>query len=356
MAQNKTLDFKGQKFFIGNDAHKTHWDITIRQSGIKLKQLSIDPSPHVLADYMRTHYPGGEYYSVYEAGFTGYWAHRQLCQLGINNIIIHAADVPTSDKERRRKNDRVDSNKLSRELENGSLEPIYVPSETHQALRSMVHLLERDVSHQTRLKNRIKMFLHFYGVSIPPHSECSHWSRRFITHLQQITFDNKLVKQDFDHMLYELEQTRNNILRIKRKLRKFIRESIDQHIIRNLRSVPGVGFVTAITFYAVICDMSRFASFDKLASFVGLVPSEHSTGDTSNTTGITPRRDRKLRYLIVEAAWVAIRRDPALLMAYNQLTRRMDNKKAIIRIAKKVLSRMRYVWMNNKPYVNAVIE
>lgn len=356
MSQNKTLDFKGQKFFIGNDTHKTHWDITIRHAGIKLKQLSIDPSPQVLADYMNTHYPGGEYYSVYEAGFSGYWAHRQLCQLGIHNIIIHAADVPTSDKERRRKNDRVDSNKLSRELENGSLEPIYVPSVTHQALRSMVHLLDRDASHQTRLKNRIKMFLHFWGVSIPPHSEYVHWSRRFIAHLQQITFDSRLAKQDFDHMLYELEQARNNILRIKRKLRKFVRDSVDRHIIFNLRTVPGVGFVTAITFYAVICEMSRFATFDHLASFVGLVPSEHSSGGASNTTGITPRRDRKLRYLIVEAAWVAIRQDPALLMAYNQLSRRMDNKKAIIRIAKKLLRRMRYVWMNNQPYVKAVIE
>jgi len=102
--------------------------------------------------------------------------------------------------------------------------------------------------------------------------------------------------------------------------------------------------------------MSRFASFDKLSTFVGLVPSEHSTGNNPKTPGITPRRDRKLRYLIVEAAWVAVRQDPALLMAYNKLVQRMDNKKAIIRIAKKLLNRMRYVWINNQPYVCAVIE
>ena len=82
------------------------------------------------------------------------------------------------------------------------------------------------------------------------------------------------------------------------------------------------------------------------------------TGDTTTTDALwkVVNGIEDLRYLIIEAAWVAIRRDPALLMAYNELSQRMDNKKAIIRIAKKLLSRMRYVWMNNQPYECAVIE
>lgn len=356
MNQNKTVDFKDQKFTIGIDIHRNQWDVTIRLSDIIVKRLTINPSPQILSEYMKKHYPGGDYHSVYEAGFSGYWAHRALCQNGIKNIVINAADVPTSDKERRRKTDRVDSNKLSRELSNCSLEAIYVPSPYHQALRSLVHLRERDVSHQTRLKNRIKMFLYFYGIKVPPNSECRHWSKRFIRHLEQIPFDEPIAKIAFDNILHELKEIRKNILRVTRQLRKCVRESKDRHIISNLLSVPGIGFTTAVTLYAVICDMSRFVSFDKLSSFVGLVPSEHSSGDKSNTTGITPRRDRKLRYLIIEAAWVAIRQDPALLMVYNKLVQRMDNKKAIIRIAKKLLSRIRYVWINNQPYVCAVVE
>ncbi len=354
MEQNNSLKFKGQKFFIGIDVHKNQWDVTIRQSGLKIKRFSIDPSPKILSMHMKKHYPGGDYYSVYEAGFSGYWAHRQLWQSGIKNIVINAADVPTSDKERRRKTDRVDSNKLSRELSGGSLEAIYVPELYHQALRSLVHLRERNVSHQTRLKNRIKMFLYFYGIEIPANSECRHWSKRFIRHLEQIPFDEPIAKMTFDNILHELGEIRKNILRVTRQIRRAVFESEDRCIIRNLLSVPGVGFITAVTFYAVICDMSRFVSFDKLAAFVGLVPAEHSSGDKSNPTGITPRRNRQIRYLIVEAAWIAVRQDPALLMAYNKLLQRMDNKKAIIRIAKKLLSRMRYVWINNHPYVCAV--
>jgi len=356
MKQNKKIDFKGQKFSIGIDVHERDWEVAIRQSDILLKRMTINASPKILADYMKKHYPGGDYYSVYEAGFSGYWAHRQLCEYGIQNIIINAADVPTKDKEKRRKTDRIDANKLSRELANGSLEPIYVPSPYHQSLRSLVHLRERNVSHQTRIKNRIKMFLYFYGIKIPPTSEIKHWSKRFLVYLKQIQFEEPIAKEAFDDMLRELDEIRTNVLRVTRQLRKYARDSKDRHVIKNLLTVSGVGFVTAVTFYAVICDITRFACFNRLSSFVGLVPSEFSTGKKPKTTGITPRRDRKLRYLIIEAAWVAIRRDPALLMAYNELSQRMDNKKAIIRIAKKLLSRMHYVWINNQPYECGVIE
>jgi transposase len=356
MKQSKTLDFKGQNFFLGIDVSGTSWDVSIGQGHIRLKEISIDPSPKILADYMKTHYPGGTYYSVYEAGFSGFWAHRQLIDLGFHNIVTHAADVPTSDKERRHKNDRIDGNKLRRELANYSLKGIYVPSAYHEALRSLVHLRERATSHQTRLQNRIKMSLYQYGREIPPHRECPHWSRRFIKHLQQLSFEEPLARITLDQMLHELDEARHNVLSITRRLRQYARESQDRQIITNLMTVAGVGFVTAITFYAVICDMRRFPSFDHLASFVGLIPSEHSTGAETNTTGITPRRDRKLRYLLIEAAWTAIRVDPALLMVFNELRKRMDSKKAIIHIAKKLVSRMRYVWLNNKPYVFAVIE
>jgi len=87
-----------------------------------------------------------------------------------------------------------------------------------------------------------------------------------------------------------------------------------------------------------------------------LVPSVHSSADKTSELGLTQRRNRYLRHLIVEASWVAIRKDPALLLAFNQLTRRMKKQDAIIRIAKKLLRRIRHVWKNQKPYVMAVVE
>jgi transposase len=101
--------------------------------------------------------------------------------------------------------------------------------------------------------------------------------------------------------------------------------------------------------------MGRFCSLDELCSYVGLIPSTNSSGENDKTGNITMRSNKILRGLIVESAWIAARRDPALMMAYQTLCERMKPSKAIIRIAKKLLSRMRYVWNNNEKYEYALV-
>lgn len=89
---------------------------------------------------------------------------------------------------------------------------------------------------------------------------------------------------------------------------------------------------------------------DKLAAFVGLVPSAPSTGTHEPDGKITPRKNRRLRYLMIESAWTAARSDPSMLNAYTHLTKRMKKSDAIIRIARKLLNRIRFVWLNERPY------
>ena len=94
----------------------------------------MDPSPEQLSNYMNHNYPGGTYTSAYEAGFSGFWIHRRLEQLGFNNMVVHAADIPTTHKEKTRKTDKIDSRKIARELESNSLNGIYIPNEYQQQL------------------------------------------------------------------------------------------------------------------------------------------------------------------------------------------------------------------------------
>ncbi len=114
-SENKILDFKNQQFYVGIDVHKKSWSVTIRSGGITLKTYSSNPSPEELNEYMRKQYPGGSYNSVYEAGFSGYWTHRRLEQLGFKNIVISPNEVPTNGKEKQYKTDSIDSRKLARE-------------------------------------------------------------------------------------------------------------------------------------------------------------------------------------------------------------------------------------------------
>jgi len=356
MYKNKGIDFTGQDFFLGIDVHARQWNVTIRHNNMELKTCSMDPSPSVLTRYMERHYPGGNYHSVYEAGFCGFWPHRELTKLGFENIVVHPPDVPTSHKEKDRKDDPVDSRKLSRELEKGDLTAIYVPDEFHQQLKSLVRLRGRITESTTRVKNRIKGYLYYNGIPIPPHSELSHWSNNFISWLEELEFSSQPGKEYLRICLDELRSHRRRLASVTRSLRKYARETGISETIKLLCSVPGIGFVTAISFYAELMDMGRFPNLDHLASYIGLVPSIYSSDTREKNRGLTKRRNRYLRYLIIEAAWVAVRKDPVLLYKFNELSRRMKKQDAIIRIAKKLLSRIRYVWRTGMPYCPSVIE
>ena len=87
----------------------------------------------------------------------------------------------------------------------------------------------------------------------------------------------------------------------------------------HLRTVPGVGFITAFTFYAEIIAIFRFQKFDHLISFLGFIPSVESSDETEQILGLTNRCNKYLRYLLIEAAWVAVRKDSALTMAFQEL-------------------------------------
>ena len=346
----QSIDYTSQDFFLGIDVHKKDWKVTVRTNGMELKTFSMDPLPEQLYGYMHKRYPGGNYISVYEAGFCGYWIDRELKRYGFNNIVINPADVPTTQKEKSTKTDKVDSRKLARELENRSLKGIYVPEEFHQQLRSLCRLRFKVVQSQTRVKNRIKGYLAFYGYVIPGHDEMSHWSKGFIEWLKTLEFSYGMGRDYLRLCLEELESHRRRLVEILRLLRRYCREYGISEEVKNLRRVPGVGFVTAITLYGELMDMSRFRSLDHLASYAGLVPSVSGSGERESTQGLSFRRNRYLRYLLIEAAWVAIREDPALGYAFSQLIRRMTKQKAIVRIAKKLLNRIRYVWKHNEAY------
>jgi transposase len=352
----RVLDFIDQKFFIGLDVHDRFWKVTIRCNGMPLKTFSMNPSPPELAQYMTKHYPGGSYYSVYEAGFCGFWVHRELCALGFHNIVINPADVPTSGKEKTNKNDKRDSRKLARELENGSLEAIYVPTEPQQQRRSLCRLRFRTVENCKRVKNRLKGLLHYYGYHIPSHTEMPHWSGKFIQWLKALKFAHAPGNDYLQFALEELANHRQRLTAITRQLRRYSREPELAPTFQCLHSVSGIGFITAITLLTELIDMARFKTFDDTACFVGLIPSEHSTGGNDNSAGITSRRNKYLRPLLIEAAWVAVREDPAMTQAFHQLTKRMTPQRAIIRMAKKLLRRIRHVWLNQTPYVTAVVQ
>lgn len=200
----ETIDFTGEKFFIGIDVHKEHWTVTIRNNGIVLKTFTMEPSTDNLINYLKRNYPGGNYYSVYEAGFCGYWIDAQLKRVGINNIIVNSSDIPTRSKERVTKTDPVDSRKLSRELEKGTLKALYIPEINKEQLRTLCRLRYQLVTNKIRLKNRIKSLLAYYGVVPRPKEKMKTWSKKYTEHLTKMDLPHKLLRESLNIHLEEL--------------------------------------------------------------------------------------------------------------------------------------------------------
>lgn len=349
------LSFNNQLFFVGLDIHKKSWRVTIRSGRIVLKTFSMNPSSEELFKYMNKNYPGGKYFCVYEAGFSGFWIHRELTRYGFISMIVNPSEIPTTGKERFDKNDTRDSRKLARELELGNLVPIYVPSSIEQEIRSFSRLRIQLVRKQSRIKNQIKGYLHFYGHKIPENHELKHWSKRFIEQLKELKFEHNPGKAQLEIYVDELLEIRKRLVKVILSLKSYCKELNIEKNISILMSVPGVAFVTAVTIYTEIIDINRFSNFNQLAAYVGLIPSVRSSADKENVLGIRMQHNMFLRPLLIEAAWVAVRKDPALTLSYNDLITRMSKQEAIIRIAKKLLRRINYVLKNQQHYVCAVV-
>ena len=349
--QNTKPIFNGQKFFVSIDVHKKNWKITIRANHTELKTFSMNPSPEELIKFLTENYPGGEYNIVYESGFCGYWINKALTKGGLKCIIVNASDVPTKSKEKITKSDVVDSRKLARELENGTLKGIYIPEEIEEQIRTLSRLRYQLVNHGAAVKNRIKSLLNYYGEKIPENYELKNWSNRFIEYLSNKALNSKTIsKVSLDFLIAELRNNQARIKEVLKQMELYSKEYGYNGTIKNLTSVPGVSMITAMTIYSEIMNINRFQGLDELASFVGLVPAVYSSGEKEKVLGLSVRHNQYLRYMLIESAWVAIRKDPALTLKYSELIRRMSKQEAIIRIAKKLLNRIRFVWKNNIPY------
>lgn len=353
--KTKGIDFSNTDIYVGIDNHKKSWKVNILVGEIDHKTFTLNPKPKILSSYLRKNFPKGNYYSAYEAGYSGFWAHELLEELGIKSMVVNQADVPTMDKERRTKNDKVDCRKIARSLRNGDLRGIYTPNREVQEDRTLLRLHIQLTKEQTRIKNQIKAILGFYGIEIPEEKVKSHWSREFIRWLRTVEFSTESGKLALSIQTERLLSLRDRIAALVKQIRVLSKTERYKEEIELLSSVSGIGVLTAMHFIVEIVDINRFKNLDELASYIGLSPGEHSSADKIYNGKMTKRGKGHLRYLLIEAAWVAIRKDPALLLAYSEYKKKMLAQKAIIKIARKLLNRIRFVLRNKQRYVISVV-
>jgi len=343
---------EAQHIYVGIDVHKKQYQVQIlgedHNTGPAFSQ---EASPEILINHLRKNYPGASVHCVYEAGFSGFALYRALTRAGFECLVVHPADIPTTDKEKRTKSDKIDAKKLALQLRSNVLTGIHVPSEHTVSFRNLIRVRKRIIRKRTSCKNQIHHFLFFNGIQRP--DEFVGWSKKFIDWLREVPL-NLCDRLALDCLLRLLDTYQEIIKDLDRRLVKLSNEAPVKKPIGLLRSVPGVGLTTALVLLSEIGDMNRFKQESQLFSYVGLVPHLHASGDTEHVGGITIRGNHWIKGVIIESAWQAISKDPALFNCYHRYKKRMNGNKAIVRIGKKLLSRIRRVMRTEEPYQMAV--
>jgi transposase len=359
--QSNELNFKGQDVYIGIDVHLNKWNVCVGCNGIWRKPFQQPASAEALMTFLNKNYPNATYHAAYESGICGFQPYYNLTKVGIEDcIMFNAADIRDTHKERSRKTDSVDSVKIAKNLANHDLIPVYILPKDHLDARTLLRLRAQLVKDRMISKQRVKCYLYTIGIEYPEEfRDKQDWTIAFKKWLREAA--GKLPQETsgftLNQLLDNVDQDHKKLLGIGRQIIKFIRSSEDySKKFDILCSIPGIGKTTAATLLLEIGDFSRFSSGDKLASFIGLVPDTNSSGESDISTGITRRKSKALRAMIIEAAWRACHIDPALQQAYNEYTQRMKSTNAIIRIARKLVNRIHYCMKNNVKYEPGVVK
>ena len=336
------------KIFIGLDIHKKSWTVSIQTDLFFHKTYSMPSVAEDLYEYVARTFPNHEVNLVYEAGCCGFSTARYFLNLGWNVLVVNPADVKTGDKERYQKTDALDSKNLSNQLKAGVLKGIYIPTEEHEQFTTLARHRTQVTKKLRQTKSHIKSMLLFHGIKVPNHFDNSNWSKDFLVWLEQLKFSTSCGNLSLQGKIRMYKFIKSEYLQIANEMRAYCRKNnkTDYYL---LKSIPGIGGYLASVILAECGDLRRFNNESQFSSFVGLVPGIYNSGGSEKCLGITPRSRSQLRSYLVEAAWIAIRKDIEMQNYYRKHQGK-NVKSVIVKVAHKMARRILSVIKTETPY------
>jgi transposase len=271
-----------------------------------------------------------------------------LNQYGVECIVTPPSLIP-QEYGNRVKTDRLDSRKLAHFLAKGLLKSVWVPSPKERFHRQVIRRRRQLVGDRVRTQNRIKSELSFYGVDLP--APRGKWTQVYFANLQRIKFTNRWMQQSFNQLLDQYEFLCAQIDKQTQLLKQLAQQPLYRDRVKILRSIPGIGILTAMEILLELQDVSRFRRPEQLAAYVGLTPSQYSSADKIRMGRITRAGKGTVRSALVESCWFLIRKDKAMRKKYEAIKIRAGAKRAIVAIARNLLLRIRKMLLDNHPYV-----
>ena len=337
----------GSEVFLGLDISKASWHVTARSGGETLLSASFPPRREALNGLL-TRLKGCRVHSAYETGPFGYGLHDWLRSRQVDSMVVSAAHVP-GEIGNRVKTDRRDGLKLARTLEAGLLRPIFVPPPRQRADRELVRQRHRVQRERCAAMVRIKSFFLTYDIEVPEQAG-THWGGEFEAWLRGLKLEDRSlarVLEELRGIYFDLDA---RVDALTKELRLMARSEDYAPMVELLATVPGIGWLTALTLVVEIVDFARFPDGEALSSYAGLTPSEHSSGDRIRHGHITRQGNPVVRSVLVESSWILIGKDPQMHRFYDRIKARRGGKRAIVAVARKLCHRLLAIAHSGRPY------
>jgi transposase len=289
--------------FVGLDVHKSSIQIAFAEGGRDGEVRSygrIDGTLNALDKVVRKLVSKGcELHFVYEAGPCGYDIYRHLTAQGFDCVVVAPAKIPRQSGNRI-KNDRRDAEMLARLHRAGELTAVYVPSIEDEAMRDLTRAREDAKSLERKARQRILAFLLRHGHR---YSGISSWSRAHFHWISKIKMPHPAQQIVLQEALDTLAECTQRVARLTEQIQSLSPDWRMYPVTQALQALRGVSLIVATTTIAEIGDLTRFESPTDLMSYLGLVPSEYSSGQTTKRGAITKTGNGHVRRVLVEAAW-----------------------------------------------------
>jgi transposase len=333
---------------VGLDVHKSSVRLAAIGAGEVLREVTLPYDFERVEGVLRA-WPGARV--AYEAGPTGFGLYRHLVAAGIDCEVVAPGLVPTRPGDRV-KTDRRDARRLAALHASGLLTAIFVPSPELEALRDLVRAREDARLDRMRARHRLGKFCLRHDRRMP--TTCWGVTRR--AWLGRQAFELPGQQQAFDDYLFAVDQVDRRIGALESELDRLAADGPQRDLIARLRCLRGIDTLTALGLVCEVGDFHRFKTAEQFMSFVGLVPSERSSGEGRRQGSITKAGSSHARRLLVESAWHARRRPT---VGYELARRQRDQDAAVLERAWRRQQRLHRRWQRmggrGKPHQKIVV-
>ena len=287
--------------YVGMDVHKESIAIAVLRDFSRNtefeRQIRNEPA-QINKFFKRLLDKGESMICCYEAGPTGFMLYRQLEEMGISCYVAAPALLPKKPGDRI-KTDKRDAIMLAKVLRNQEVTPVHVPTRSDEAVRDYLRMCNDFRSDLKKQKQRLLQFLLRLGKKY----DKGYWTGAHHQWLKSLRFDEEMHKITFMSYYTAILEQEAKILLIKEKIEEIAAESAYAEKVSKLRCFKGVETLTALTFVVEIGDFRRFRKAHEFMAYLGLVPSEHSSGEKRRVGSITKAGNSRLRKLLIESSW-----------------------------------------------------